>query len=285
MKLVKLFSVMLALAVGLYIAGCNSAEQTTAKLAYNNGDYEKAAVEFAKETRQNPSNEEAWFYLALSNAKLGKLTETQTAITEYRKLGKNTFQNELINEWGTSFDNAYKEYQVAGTIKETDQQIAKYKEALTKFEITYALLPDSVFVKQNIEAINSKINTILIKPIIDKGVELEKNGDYAGAIAEYTKALEKVDKGSGGYEVVIYDIAVANLKWGEKMREANSEDPAYKEKYSNALPYLEELTGSKDKDNQITAYDLLVQVYANLGMTDKAQDAMKKRDELKAQNK
>lgn len=44
-----------------------------------------------------------------------------------------------------------------------DPQIAKYKEALTKFEITYALLPDSAFVKQNIDAINGKINTILIK--------------------------------------------------------------------------------------------------------------------------
>lgn len=285
MKLVKLFSIMLALLAGLYIAGCNSAEQTTAKLAYNNGDYEKAALEFAKETKQNPANEEAWFYLALSNSKLGKLAETQTAITEYRKIGKNTFQNELINEWGVSFDNAFKDYQAAGTIKEMDPQIAKYKEALTKFEITYALLPDSAFVKQNIDAINGKINTILIKPIIDKGVELEKAGDYEGAINEYSKALAKVDKGSGGYEVVIYNISVANLKWGEKMREANAEDPAYKDKYQKALPYLEELSGSKDKDNQITAYDLLVQVYANLGMTDKAQDAMKKRDELKGQNK
>lgn len=285
MKLVKIFSVILALAVGLYIAGCNSAEQTTAKLAYNNGDYEKAAQEFAKETKQNPSNEEAWFYLALSNAKLGKLSETQTAITEYRKLGKNTFNNEITNEWGNIYDAAYTDYQAAGTLKDEQQQIAKYKDALNKFEIALALLPDSVVVKQNISALNSKINTITIKPLIDKGVELEKSGNYEAAITEYSKALSKVDKGSAGYEVVIYNISVANLKWGEKMREANSEDPAYKEKYNNALPYLEELTGSKDKDNQITAYDLLVQVYANLGMTDKAQDAMKKRDELKAQNK
>lgn len=68
------------------------------------------------------------------------------------------------------------------------------------------------------------------------------------------------------------------------MREANAEDPLIRIN-TKGSPYLEELSGSKDKDNQITAYDLLVQVYANLGMTDKAQDAMKKRDELKGQNK
>lgn len=285
MKYIKLFSIMLTLTVGLYIAGCNSAEQTTAKIAYQQGDYKKAAEEFAKETKQNPQNEEAWFFLAMSNAKLGNLNGVQSAITEYRKLGKNSYNNEITQEWGNTYDAAYNDYQVAATISDEPGQIAKYKEALNKFEIALALLPDSVVVKQNISALNSKINTITIKPLIDKGVEYEKAGDFQNAINEYTKALNKVDKSSAGYEVVIYNISVANLKWGEKMREANSEDPAYKEKYNNALPYLEELSGSKDKDNQITAYDLLVQVYANLGMTDKAQDAMKKRDELKGQNK
>ena len=69
------------------------------------------------------------------------------------------------------------------------------------------------------------------------------------------------------------------------MRETNSEDQAYKDKYTAALPYLEELTSSKDKDNKLNAYELLIQVYANLGMNDKAQDAIKMRDQLKNENK
>ncbi|HWA05013.1 MAG TPA: hypothetical protein VG961_00595, partial [Ignavibacteria bacterium] len=141
------------------------------------------------------------------------------------------------------------------------------------------------FVKENIAALNGRINTILVKPTIDKGVELEKNGDYAGAINEYTNGLSKVTKGSGAYEVIIYNISLANLKWGEKMRETNSEDPSYKDKYKAALPYLEELTSSKDKDNKLNAYELLIQVYANLGENDKAQDAIKMRDQLKNENK
>ena len=125
--------------------------------------------------------------------------------------------------------------------------INKYNEALTNFQIAYSLLPDSAFVKQNIEAINNRMNTILVKPLIDKGVEMEKEGNYEGAIGEYKKALDKITKSSAAYEVIIYDISVANLKWGEKMREANSDDPAYKSKYEAALPYLKNLPVRKTK--------------------------------------
>ncbi|MCI0448397.1 MAG: tetratricopeptide repeat protein [Chlorobi bacterium] len=293
MKLSRtLISVFLSAAVilyiNLYINGCSSAEQTTAKLAYQQGDYEKAAREFEKEVKQNPQNEEAWFYLALSNAKLGRIDGTKEAISQYRKIGKNSFTGELTDVWGRQYDDGYKLYQegeAQSKAGKDNEAIKKFQQALKNFEIAFALLPDSVVAKENIKALNNRINTITVKPLIDKGVELEKEGNYEGAINEYKKALEQVSKGSASYEVIIYDISVANLKWGEKMREANSEDPAYKSKYEAALPYLEELTNSEDKDNKLTAYELLIQVYANLGMTDKATEAMKMRDKLKEENK
>ncbi len=285
MKFVKLFSVLVLFSALIYIAGCTSAEQTTAKLAYSQGDYEKAETEFLKETTQNPANEEAWYYLAMSRAQLNKVDGVREAMQGYTKIGKNTFRTEIADMWTRSFDAGYNDYQAAQSTTDEKTQIKKYNDAIKKFEIALALIPDSAFVKQNVSAINSKINTITIKPLIDKGVELEKAGNYEGAIAEYNKALAKVEKGSAGYEVVAYNIAVANLKWGEKLREANGEDPAFKDKYTAALPFLEDLTNSKEKDTQITAYDLLVQVYANLGRTDDATNAMKKRDELKAQGK
>lgn len=284
MKFIKLFSLIFVLSAAIYLAGCTSAEQTTAKLAYQQGDYEKAAREFEKETKQNPMNEEAWFYLAMSNAKLNKPEGVKTAIEQYRKIGKNSFKTELTNEWGTQYDEGYKAYksgEADAKINKETEALRQFNNALTYFTMAYTLLPDSAFVKDNIAAINNRINTISVKPYIDKGVELEKSGDYPGAIAEYSKALSQVTKGSGAYEVVIYNISVANLKWGEQLRTANSEDPAYKTKYQEALPYLEELTLSSDKDNQLNAWELLVQVYGNLGMTEKATDAIKKRDELK----
>ncbi len=289
MRFIKLSLALLAVTITFaYLSGCNSAEQTTAKLAYNQGDYVKAETEFAKETTQNPQNEEAWFYLAMSRAQLGKVDGVQVAMKEYKKIGKNSFNGELTQAWGTMYDKGYKNYEEgeksAKTGKDEDA-IKLFQNSLASFEIAYALLPDSAFVKDNVAALNSRINTILVKPTIDKGVELEKQGNYEGAIGEYNKGLEKVGKNSAAYEVIIYNISLANLKWGEKLREAAPDGTEYKDKYSAALPYLEELTSSKDKDNQLNAYELLIQVYANLGMNDKAQDAIKRRDELKAQNK
>jgi tetratricopeptide (TPR) repeat protein len=289
MRSVKVLSVFLILsAVIFYFNGCSSAEQTTAKLAYQQGDYKKAEIEFEKETNQNPQNEEAWFYLAMSRAQQSKVDGVKAAIDKYRGIGKNTFSVELTEAWGTMYDRAYKQYEDGEKIAKLgkdDEAVKKFQESLNNFEIAYALQPDSAFVKDNVTALNGRINTILVKPTIDKGVALEKEGDFAGAITEYNKGLEKVKKGSGAYEVIIYNISLANLKWGEKMREANSEDPAYKDKYNAALPYLEELTTSKDKDNKLNAYELLIQVYANLGMNDKATEAIKIRDQLKNEGK
>ncbi|MBN8585352.1 MAG: hypothetical protein J0M37_09665 [Ignavibacteria bacterium] len=289
MRSVKVLSVFLLLfAVVFYFGGCSTAEQTTAKLAYNQGDYKKAEEEFTKETNNNPTNEEAWFYLAMSRAQLGKAAGVKDAMDKYRGIGKNSFRTELTEAWGTMYDRGYKQYEDGEKIAKTGNDkdaVNKFTEALNNFEIALALLPDSAFVKDNIAALNGRINTILVKPTIDKGVELEKNGDFAGAISEYNNGLSKVTKGSGAYEVIIYNISLANLKWGEKLRETNPDDPSYKDKYKAALPFLEELTSSKDADNKLNAYELLIQVYANLGENDKAQDAIKMRDQLKNEKK
>src|SRR5438552_16758656 len=88
--------ICISLIAALYLYSCSSAEQTTAKLAFQQGDYKKAEMEFDKETKQNPANEEAWFYLAISRVQLNKADEAQQAIEQYRKIGKNSFGNELV---------------------------------------------------------------------------------------------------------------------------------------------------------------------------------------------
>lgn len=283
MKSLSILSVVFAISV--YIAGCSSAEQTTAKLAFQSGDYAKAETEFLKETQQNPANEEAWFYLGLSRVKLNKVDGAKEAFAQYKKIGKNTYSSELISAWGSVYDDGYKAFTVAEGLKDKDvpNALKNYQTALTDFQMAYAMLPESTVVAKNITVVNDRVNTFTIKPYIDKGVEYEKSGNYDAAIEEYKKAQAMVNKGNSNYEVVIYDLGVAYLKQGEMMRTANQDDPAYKDKYQAALPYLEELAGSKDKANQLLAYELLVQVYGNLGMNDKAMDAIKKRDELKKQ--
>ena len=111
MKFIKIFSAVFILsAVAVYLSGCSSAEQTTAKIAYNRGDYKKAEVEFDKETKQNPQNEEAWFYLAMSRAQLNNSEGTKTAITQYRSVGKNSFNSELTDMWGIMCDKGHNNF-------------------------------------------------------------------------------------------------------------------------------------------------------------------------------
>lgn len=285
-----ILAVLIIVFAANYITGCNSAEQTTAKIAYSQGDWAKAEQEFLKETQQNPTNEEAWFYLTMSRIRLNKIPEAQQSLNEYRKIGKNTFNSELIEAWGSIFDLGYKAVEEASKYKnDTARVMPLYTQALNYFSIAKMLEPDSTIAQENINAVNNKINALVLKPILDKGIELEKAGDYAGAIEQYKLGLPKVQKGTANYEVVIYDLGVAYLKWGEKIRDslaaANSEETTFKTQYQLALPYLEDLAKSTDIANKKQAYELLVPVYGNLGMIDKAKEAAVIRDQLNSEKK
>ena len=103
---------------------------------------------------------------------------------------------------------------------------------------------------------------------------------------EFKKGLTYgLTKDNPNYYVIQYNLGIAYLKWGEKIRlenqATNPDDKSHLEKYQDALTYLEELKDSPDKKDQLTAYELLVQVYGNLNMQEKALDAIQKRDELK----
>ncbi len=278
LKSVTIF--LFVIAAAIYINGCSSAEQTTAKLAFNQGDYAKAETEFLKETQQNPQNEEAWYYLGASRIQLRKYPEADEAFKQYRKIGKNTFANEILDGWTKRFNTAADEFTKGQKETVVDAKLKDFNDAIDDFKVCKVILPDSTVVDGLIASIESKIAVITMNPIIDKGVAYDSLGQYEEAIGQYNKAMEKIDKGSSTYEVVAYDMAVSYLKWGEKLRNANGDDPAYKDKYKAALPYLEGLTDTKDPKTRFTIYDLLVKVYVNLDMMDKAKDAQAKRDAI-----
>jgi tetratricopeptide (TPR) repeat protein len=285
MKFFLILSVLISAAA--YISGCSSAEQTTGMLAYNQGDYTKAETEFQKELQRNPANEEAWFYLGASRIMLGKYKEAEVAFTEYRKIGKNSYRDQILDAWTKRFNSGADKFAAAQKTKDVNEQIKLYNESVNEFKVALIILPDSTMVQKYIDNINGKIALLTIKPYLDKGVELLDKGDFQGAVDEFKKGLGAgLDKSNPNYYVIQYNIGIAYLKWGEKIRLDNQsipDDKSHLEKYKEALTYLEELRDSPDKKDQLTAYELLVQVYGNLNMQDKALEAIKKRDELKAE--
>jgi len=276
-----------------YFASCSSAEQTTAKLAFQRGEFKKAEEEFLKEVKQNPSNEEAWFYLSMSRIQLNDAPGAKEAIDKYKGLKLNTFRTELINAWITLNENAGKSFEDGNTQlaqKKEAEAVKKFTEANRNFEFALMLLPESTFVKSNMDLINNKINAISIVPVLEKGAELEKQGNYEGAITEYKKGINIFPKGSVNYGIVIYDISLAEMKWAEKIKKDNEnlpedkQDLSFKDKYNNALPYVLELAAYKDVCTQINAYELLVQIYANTGKTEDAKNSIETRNKLKTDN-
>lgn len=111
------------------------------------------------------------------------------------------------------------------------------------------------------------------------GVLLLGAEKYAEAEEQFKKALE-IDP---NYNNATYNLGVTYLKWGlaiQKKAEAeNKIDESYKEKYRAALPYLEKAVEMPEAD--ANTWELLGRVYSVLGMTEEANKAFNKADELR----
>lgn len=123
------------------------------------------------------------------------------------------------------------------------------------------------------------------------GVFLLKDTKYEAAIEQFKGAL----KADTAFAAATYNIAASYVNWGvaeqERLKPANEkaraenkkEDVSYKEKFRSAVPWLEKVLQGKNDDVQM--WELLGQVYANLNEQQKATDAYKKADEIRAARK
>ncbi|HMK38090.1 MAG TPA: tetratricopeptide repeat protein, partial [Bacteroidota bacterium] len=120
------------------------------------------------------------------------------------------------------------------------------------------------------------------------GVFLLKKEDYPGAVEQFTKALE-IDP---GYSDASYNLGVAYLNWGVSIKAASDkaaesqkkgskpvkEDTSYKEKFKQALPYLEQ--GVQYRPEDAALWTQLARLYTILNMPDKSRAAFEKADKL-----
>jgi tetratricopeptide (TPR) repeat protein len=115
----------------------------------------------------------------------------------------------------------------------------------------------------------------------DYGVILLDANQFPDAAEQFKKAID-IDS---NYESANYNLGVTYVKWGTAMnaaemaKDSNSTSTAYKEKYRQALPYLEKIVQLKSDD--ASAWELLGKVYAVLGMKDDAMNAFNKADAIR----
>lgn len=120
------------------------------------------------------------------------------------------------------------------------------------------------------------------------GVLLLKAEQFEDAIREFKAAID-IDP---NYKEAIYNLGASYVNWGVKLKQQaedlaikqNLEEQAKyeemaKDKFRQALPYLERLT--ELEPNDVFIWELIGKIYANLGNIEKADQAFKKADELR----
>lgn len=121
------------------------------------------------------------------------------------------------------------------------------------------------------------------------GVFLLNQKEYPGSIEQFKKAME-IDP---NYIDAVYNLGVSYQNWGvdlkaesDKKAEAEraknkgkdvKEDMTYKEKFREALPFLEKAAETRD---DATLWQQLGKLYANLNMVEKSKAAFERFDKL-----
>lgn len=308
----KLSILTIIFSISLYYLGCSSTEQTTARLAYMEGDYEKCEKESLKETQQNPANEEGWGYLAMSRIQLGKIDEARTAYEQYLKIGKYSMHDEFDNLFTNTFNEGARNYSVASGSTDSSQQKKLYSTAFKFFQEAQVIYPDSVSVLKPLGYVSEKLgNTSDALKYFKKAMDSNKNDTNAAeSVARLLvtqapgylrdKKFEdcinvlkpmlssSLPKTNVMTDLVNFYIGSSYYSWGNDIRSnlpENSEDKSYQDKFREALPYLEPLQNSSNKDIKSSSIAVLISVYGNLNMYDKAKELIEIKKQLDSDNK
>ncbi len=277
--------------VSLFQRGSKTTDKDSSTMYYNMAieSYQRAII-------LEPDSGETYRNLAFAYLTTGKAEESIEPLKTLIDLEQAEEGYQYLGEvYYTLGANKMSDYQntknVADSVKAMEyleSSITTLNDGLQKFpensEMQIALTSSYIAANKIDVAIISAEKLVEKDPLnkvyrYNFGVLLLNVERYAEAETQLLKAIE-IDP---EYENAIYNIGVTYVKWGTAMnKEAEkqgqiSED--YKKKYEASLPYLEKVV-EKDPTN-IAIWELLGKVYSVLGMTDDANNAFKKADELK----
>ncbi|HMS63959.1 MAG TPA: tetratricopeptide repeat protein [Ignavibacteria bacterium] len=305
-KVYLLFVSLVILSGTVYYMGCSSAQSTTGKLAFQQQEFAKAEEELKKGLAIDQNDDEGWYMLGYSQIELGKLDEAKSSFKKCLSISNN-YSDQINRFWVEKFNKgaqSFKDGIDAENKKDSAGARSFYQQALTSFTASSAIIPDSlkslsamgetylalgeqdkalgIFNELASKSSSVEASEKVARIIFDAGVSMMSLKSYDTALETFKRVLTvpNLPKNDPYYETASYNCALALAKIGEGMR-TKDDGSDYKAKFSEALTYLEPLTTNlTKKDLEPLIYDLLVSVYANLGETDKAQDALKKKDSL-----
>lgn len=291
--------------VSSYFFGCTSAELTTGKLAYQNKDFVKAEAELSKGLQIDKNDDEGWFMLGYSQIELGKYNEAKTSFKTALTIS-NKFADHIRNYWIDKYNAGINSFN-GGTSslgkKDSVSANRNFRNALFYFKATSAISPDSIASYQMmgdcyaylgktdsalamyqgiLSKSKSKSDAIMIAKILyNSGMKARETEQWEKAIDIFKKAtdIQFLPKDNTYYENSIFNIGFCNYQIATKIAAENKGD--FKPYLNEAVKTLEPLsTSSKDNSILVNTYEILYNAYDALGLSEKAQDALKKKTEL-----
>lgn len=145
---VFLTNLCIVLGAALLMQGfqCKSSEMTTASIAVNNKDWDKAEEFLEKELRKNPTNGEAWYTLGQVRAEKKNISGMVTAFAEARKYVKDqTMLNQMAyleqKAWVDSFNSAIETYNKGLETPNANERTQIIRESIKKLDTSITLRP------------------------------------------------------------------------------------------------------------------------------------------------
>lgn len=275
------------------VAYFNKAAQATAedttKMLFN-----QSIEKFQSAILAQPDSVDTYKNLTFAYLNAGR---TEEAIEPLKKLvedGGSADSYSMLGEiYITQGQDMMKDYRETGAAEDSVKAIEKYNEAIELLKEGRENFPTNGDILLYLS--NAYINANKLDVAMDtfkEGVQQEPDNkyyrynygvllleaqDYEGAEEQFVKAID-IDP---EYSNAVYNLAATYVKWGTELRDAaeaaESGDESFKEKFELALPRLEKYLELNPDDAPM--WELLGRVYANLGMTEKSEEAFNKADQ------
>lgn len=236
--------ILLVLAAYMSITGfqCGSAELTTAKLAIQQQQWEKAEESLAKEVAKNPGNEEAWYMLGQVRWEQKKHRAANDAFTKALEISgahRAEISNYRLSYWSQNINEGVEHF------NKGREKPVEYQNAEAKFKNAINAVPDSA---------NGHYYLSLAQFAM-------KN--YAGAEASLLAALER----NPDYEDAIERLGSVYLTRADEMEAAKNQAGANAEMEKAARVYEKGHKNHPDRPEYTLA---LIAIYERLEQNDKS---------------